>query len=920
MSDKIFNPLTNRWVKKDGAVCRKLKDLYLKGEVKLRDQNVMALELCIAEEPEASKKNNVNDLTKKMQNTRIADKNNTIPVNDKYIARNNNTKNIDVNTLVEKYNGLSLVDQEFIDNLKNNMVEFKNIFTSPNANNKTLSRNDNQFFNILIDISLSLMINSKQNISITTAFYSDKKDEIYTLDIKNNGENLDVNVNNKFICKKNLFNQSTSETRDQIIGAIIDKTERIWPNQMYLVYENPESNTFTIKSNNANTQNFINDIITIRCNIALQLANKFLNPIRNTLDSRKIDNISIEDNTLEIDDIEIIFLKLGQHANDNVGPSSNKKTVQYTRSLTFPIGMSLLIFALPTYDVTVSLDYQLNVDVNIYNVELFYRKLKNRYTNTSSLLKLFDNSESQLNKALLEYLITGIPLDDERDAQFDVKKRTILLLDAYIRQIDIDNKNKCEWCDRQFIVYHGAANKLHATNDIFQCLTFLSTTLSWKVATDYAHGDDGYIYAIKIPVEFPFLHLEDSKTYQILLPIGCTIRVLGSINLNGFTIFQCECVNDYTKQKIELLKNEFQCVSVFPSLKPDVRSFARLSELGSVKSVNSLYATSVFHETVKNGQKYFIKSITKGSNSRRNDRGGNYILKRVINEVLATIVYNFYGLDTFYYDIVYNDTGNKKIDVFSLGNSFINDISYYLNFGDVTQAKQVMSGFLVDCIVSNWDIASINNIGFLNGKIIRTDVGGALAYYGIGDLNISFYGDTTCKEHESFLEGFEGIGTFYRIYLRTLEKNNIKLRDLAYPTLKNVNIDSIFSYPPILQLKQQIMDASIDNRYITFIDNILKRIVYRHNYYVTNNVQIGGKRLLRKKNNTRVYTVRKNKRNKIGPMHGGNDSSVNTKPIETPRDPEIFVSMTFFEEMMSKLSDSCQKNGGKKSRSQKKRN
>ena len=370
-------------------------------------------------------------------------------------------------------------------------------------------------------------------------------------------------------------------------------------------------------------------------------------------------------------------------------------------------------------------------------------------------------------------------------------------------------------------------------------------------------------------------------------------------------------------------------MSVFPPLKPNVLSFLRLSEFNDIKKINERLGSSVFHETTKNGQKYFIKSITKSSNIRRNDRGVNYILKRVLNEVLATMVYNFYGLHTFDYDIIYNDINNEEIDVFSLGSSFVNGVSYKYDYSDVAQAEQVLAGFLVDCIVSNWDAGNNNNIGFLNGKAVRTDVGGALAYRGLGDLKVPFYSEATCTEHKTFFDKNLGTGRFFSNYLQTITSHNKTLRDVAYTTINAVDIKTLTTYEPILELKRKIATADIDAKYISFIDAILQRVMVRHEYYVSFGGQIGGRRKARKvvvKGSTRVYTVRADKTGKSyivqnrqnvplksirGKyryiMEGGEEKS---EIIEEPIDPEIFVSGDFFNTMMSKLTKKCAKNGG----------
>ena len=843
-----------------------------------------------------------------------------------------NNIHIKFDAIIDKH---SISNIESIDELRNTQINLEKLLNKPPMSDDDVGKvfiNDKIFFLNFLDFIIAIIIQyfkTHRQLFVQIKFVVISN--VHILRLEPESDQLNFYVDGHHICNEKLRSKKVSYLRQ----SFLEMYKKMYDEQDLSVMFPSTSDIFsTIHCSNGNIKELLNSILLLRYEIFLPIFNEIIKPLRKILSSLDTNSLYIyhnSGNSITINGQEILFI----NPDDTNKYQEIYTLIKLTKYIPIPSGMILPLIQLPKINLTLCWSL-FGFKIDDGDLETKYNRLKNKISNTRPFLNLYAHLEKggskRLNMGLLEQIITRIPLDDEKNTQFDIKKRAIQLFQAYINFIDTEISKRCDSCDHEFIVYHGTNNILHS-NDTFQCMGFLSTSISLSVAMSYSTG---FVYVIKIPVGFPFLHLSDTKHWQILLPLGCTIKITGTSKINDITYIECICVNDYTKEKTIMLRDELKCIGVFPPLKPDIKSFIQISQFKNIDRVNGI-GSSVFHQTIKDGQKYYIKSITKASNLRRDDRGGNYILKRIVNETLSAIVYNFYGLQTFQYDILYNDFFSRKginfgsknildIDIFSLGSKYNSNIQYTYDFNDLTQAKEVLSGFLVNCIVSNWDAGNNNNIGFLNEKVIYTDVGGALAYQGYGDLKIPFYGDSICTEHVTYLNPNLGTGKLFHSYLRTLEKNKIKLSTIAYETLEKIEINTILNYPPVTKLKQIILESNINQKYITFIDDILERVIFRHEYYTNNNIQIGGKPPKKILFNKKTYTLRQNKngpfimqKNQIIPlknikgkyryMKGGDDvkQPENVKILE-PSDPEIFVSPVFFDKMMTRLSESCPRN------------
>lgn len=376
-------------------------------------------------------------------------------------------------------------------------------------------------------------------------------------------------------------------------------------------------------------------------------------------------------------------------------------------------------------------------------------------------LYVFTRGSTELNISMMLFL-----LENEQIVP-DVQDRIIKLL---IEFKTIATLHKKSLFDMQYVVYHGTSQLVHKTNT-FVTTAFLSTTRLLHVAADYGN----VIYAIYVPPFFPVMNFHDNLG-QILLPIGTYISIDKVVPdaLKFHNDLYCsfvQCHIDASKQKelpslidqyIDIFKhpcavdNSITCN--FFNLKQS-RSRSQSQSLIETNLTNQTLqpiklqgSSSFYSATIKNAS-YIVKDICKPSKGIRVLSNDTQVFKRILNEVLAAHIYKrVYGLLTFDYKIL--DKRQNNVNISTAANFLIVsktlDVKYRSTKGRVLVAY---TGFLVDCILGNWDVYNNNNIGFINDNeddddiAIRTDVGGALAFRGRGDEKQSFATGTIPNEH-----------------------------------------------------------------------------------------------------------------------------------------------------------------------------
>lgn len=420
---------------------------------------------------------------------------------------------------------------------------------------------------------------------------------------------------------------------------------------------------------------------------------------------------------------------------------------------------------------------------------------------------------AELNMALIEYFYSGLPFynDDLRRKAFDIN-------DGFFK------------ANKELTVYHGTNYNLHDPKNDFTTYAFFSTTIASEIAETYGK----IIYKIKIPEGYPIINLYDQSNMQILLPIGTKVNIKTYSSINNKVTYECTIGADNITSIIttlsELLKPNIKPIEI--NIKSDnilESEIREISLFNSVKETNKFKASSTIYSCYFNTQgygkvktksniqdNYIIKDILKKKDFTKCFKKEDYICRRIMNEILASLVYQAYGLKTFDYDLVYNDKYPNR-PRYMLGSEKINNINYPKYNPDQTKSAELLKGFIVDCILSNWDAYNNNNIGLLNDKSIRTDVGGALAYRGIGDFKLSFFNHVDPREHITFIKENSNIQRLFK---------NIKPQDYNFMfEIPSIDIQAIKENPKIKMFMRYYGD---------FIENILNTVINRHNYYVRN--------------------------------------------------------------------------------------
>jgi hypothetical protein len=432
-----------------------------------------------------------------------------------------------------------------------------------------------------------------------------------------------------------------------------------------------------------------------------------------------------------------------------------------------------------------------------------YSSINNK-SNTTIYNKLTNNGQSsnELNSSLFEYFYTDLPLFP------NIKQNSLDIINVFLTNNTTTT----------LTVFHGTNMKVHETTNTFTTYAFLSTTVDLNVARSYGE----IIYIINIPANFPYINLGDDCNKQILLPIGTQINIENNIKDKIYfgtitntenivqTLNTIKCVLEQATtitqtQKTQTIINELPNIMLLdkPSKQINTQPIKKRRCSPCTKSFCKGTSTIKFYTDVNNVQ-YALKF---GQHSV-----DNYNIRRMINEVFASRLYNSLGMRAFDHEI-------KKINNKYCIQSEFKDIKYR----DPTpiEAEEYLSGYLWDCILANWDVGNKGNVGFLNleengKKIIRTDVGGALAYRARGEFKLSFFNNSEPKEHIFLLQQ-----PFVKKCFKSISINYDNLVTLLYSNIKPIEYELIQTYI-----------NSLPPQYQNFITKIVDRVKERCNYYI----------------------------------------------------------------------------------------
>lgn len=451
----------------------------------------------------------------------------------------------------------------------------------------------------------------------------------------------------------------------------------------------------------------------------------------------------------------------------------------------------------------------------------------------------YKRGSTDINMSIIEYLYTGIPITPE--LLYRIEQINNSFLNYYTYQKLNQKPNPA------FTVYHGSDYELSGN---FKALAFFSTTTDEAIARMYGQ----HVYEIILPTNFPYMHIRDNCNKQILLPIGTVFRTIkkGVLTVDGEQMSQTilniiantlsnKNMNHKIDPPITCTTNTKLTVNISQlqlaenkakrktksSYSPYSISCPKFGTSGSSRSIEQYYYYN--YNNLNASANFVKKDILKKTDAYK--RSNIYVLARIMNEMLAGALYNIFRCTALEFKLICS--GNE----YFLGSTLEKTIQLSNLTSEI--ADNILSGFLVDCIMSNWDVGNNGNITGLEGNItglegnniIRIDVGGALAYRGLGDFKLDFFRNNECREHKTFFtDQKNGSRKLFAKCIDILITNS-KTPEQVIKTYiidklpQNINL---INNPAITDIKNIFQKNNILTE---FFDKIIDQVEKRYNYY-----------------------------------------------------------------------------------------
>lgn len=388
--------------------------------------------------------------------------------------------------------------------------------------------------------------------------------------------------------------------------------------------------------------------------------------------------------------------------------------------------------------------------------------------------------------------------------------------------------------DKELVVFHGTTHAIHRSNK-FVTTSFFSTTTRYSIARMYAGDIGGVVYIMSIPPRFPWMNLNDTLS-QILLPVGTSIVIDKTITVKTDRFIFCHVEErpiDFD-MCISLFKNT--CNRPIPVVIDHDKTEAEASTLSAhdVQGYPGIHifkthlpGSSSFYQVRINMVNHVIKDIAKAKVPVQVLKNDHQIFKRVLNEVLASRIYRVFGLRTFDLKILDTKTLGKVPAFQNASNFMISSVYEQVKtklLSDEDNAK-IAKGFIVDCIMGNWDAYNNENAGILNQEAIRTDVGGCLAFRGKGDCNIQYDLNIPPRDHITI----SAQPSFQKLQL---SKTDIEESINYLRNLKDIEKNLTSVHDEFASFLECIVDNDSRIRYIRFVQKLCNVVMYRYKWYL----------------------------------------------------------------------------------------
>ena len=453
---------------------------------------------------------------------------------------------------------------------------------------------------------------------------------------------------------------------------------------------------------------------------------------------------------------------------------------------------------------------------------------QSRYYSPSEIRRAYVSTQGsgELNMSLIYYM------REREEVAPDIFQRAVTLMDEYLKMA---NARAFAPLDKDVVVYHGTSQLIHSTlSNTGVIETFFSTTRDISIAREYAGRFQGVIYMLHLPAGFPLINFNDGLR-QVLLPPGVSYKITRTHVHQGYTYVFAD-VQPYHLPNLHLYRQVFAAPCPLPSkIKyPKRHASPLLFAMPPKKRVTGINpgGSSVFYQTTVKGVEYYLKDIVKRNNRIRANASDTQVFKRVLNEVVAGRIYeDVYGLKTIPMQVCINRGELQGASRFLLTSKKTTVLYSSL---DPSRYADMLSGFLVDCVMANWDVYNNDNIGVLaRGGVIRTDVGGSLLFRGLGDEHMQFRPGVTPNEHATI----SNQTSFAQLLKRaTKHKNQIAPRMRAL--MEGVDSGLEEGVHRVVErvytdLVKPIKQTALRDRYMAMLSNIADTVVYRHRYYMS---------------------------------------------------------------------------------------
>lgn len=275
--------------------------------------------------------------------------------------------------------------------------------------------------------------------------------------------------------------------------------------------------------------------------------------------------------------------------------------------------------------------------------------------------------------------------------------------------------------------------------------------------------------------------------------------------------------------------------------------FARLSEFADLQRAHKQGSARMYTARHRpTGHAYYVKEVVKGKGKGKGEGGGprdrnDFGVRDVelaANEFLASVLYAYvYEVPAIRLAFVVNDCdvrmqryllASRAMDIDTCETSTPACDALYRN-----AVPGTMEPFLVDCVMANWDVGSVGNVGVVRDRgkadtgawrAFRIDVGGSLLYRALGrprdfarvPVEHDTFFDPTAKSRRLFgALRADQLGAAYDVLAAVPPRRFALARDWLARALR-----------------RRIPDADDARAAAAVVDRAMDALVARHDFYL----------------------------------------------------------------------------------------